>query len=92
MSWLVNMSPKARKSYARLPKKVQDQVQFLMGDIEQNGPVRGAWPNYGKLGKNRHHCHLKKGHPTYVAVWAESADGVRLVELEYVGTHERAPY
>ncbi|MDR0239212.1 MAG: cytotoxic translational repressor of toxin-antitoxin stability system [Deltaproteobacteria bacterium] len=92
MSWIVKMSPKAQKSYGSLPKKVKDQVQFLMGDIEQNGPVRGDWPNYGKIGKNRHHCHLKKGHPTYVAVWAEYADGVRIAEIEYVGTHERAPY
>ena len=92
MSWTVKMSPKARKSYEGLPKKIQDQTQFLMGDIERNGPVRGDWPNYSKFGKNRHHCHLKKGHPTYVAVWVEYADGVQTVEVEYVGTHERAPY
>jgi mRNA-degrading endonuclease RelE of RelBE toxin-antitoxin system len=92
MIWTVAMSPKARKSYGKLPKRVQDQAQFLMGDIEQNGPVRGDWPNYSKIGKTRHHCHLKKGRPTYVAVWVEHADGVRIVEVEYVGTHEGAPY
>ena len=92
MHWTVKMSPKARKSYERLPRRVKDQVQFLLGDIERHGPVRGVWPNYGKLGTYRHHCHLKKGHPTYVAVWAEYADGARIVEVEYVGTHEGAPY
>ncbi len=92
MPWTVKMSSKVQKSFRKLPKGVQDQAQFLMGDIEQHGPVRGDWPNYSKLGKNRHHCHLKKGHPTYVAVWMEYADGIRIVEVKYVGTHERAPY
>lgn len=55
--------------------------------------MRGNWPNYGKLGENRHHCHLKKGRPTYVAVWEVAETGeIRLIEVTYVGTHERAPY
>lgn len=58
----------------------------------RTGPVRGNWPNYGKLGPGRHHCHLKKGHPTYVAVWEESPEGIKLIEVTYAGTHERAPY
>lgn len=35
---------------------------------------------------------LKKGKPTYVAVWREDKGEVRLVEVIYAGTHEQAPY
>jgi len=47
-------------------------------------------PNYSALGGDRHHCHLKKGHPTYVAVWRVVAE--KTVEIIYAGTHESAPY
>lgn len=63
-----------------------------MNDIEVDGPVRGDWPNYGKLASGRHHCHLKKGNPTYVAVWEVRDKKIKLVEVTYVGTHEKAPY
>ncbi len=64
---------------------------MLMQDIETLGPVRGDWPNYGKLTGNRHHCHLKKGKPTYVAVWTVDKETIK-VEVTYAGTHEKAPY
>jgi hypothetical protein len=74
-----------------LPGKVVDALARLLADIELSGPVRGNWPNYSKLGDGRHHCHLKKGKPTYVAVWRVEKETVT-VEVIYVGTHERAPY
>ncbi len=61
-------------------------------EIESSGPIRGNWSNYGKLAGNRHHCHLQKGRPTYVAVWKESDNQIKLVEVIYAGTHEKAPY
>jgi len=36
--------------------------------------------------------HLKKGNPTYVAVWRVTDKTVKLVEIRYAGTHEKAPY
>lgn len=86
------MTPRARKQLDKLPKAVQDAVAALSVEIGILGPVRGNWPNYGKLKAARHHCHLKKGHPTYVAVWEERDNAVRLIEVTYVGTHEKAPY
>lgn len=90
--WHVCLSKKTDKGLAKLPARVRDTLVLLMADIEAGGPVRGDWPNYGKLGPTRHHCHLKKGHPTYVAVWEESDEGIHLVEVTYAGTHEKAPY
>lgn len=92
MTWTVRLNKKAEKQVASLSRKVLDKLQFLIVDIETNGLVRGDWPNYGKLeGSNRHHCHLKKGHPTYVAVWTEEKHTIT-VEIIYAGTHEKAPY
>jgi mRNA-degrading endonuclease RelE of RelBE toxin-antitoxin system len=90
--WQVKISKKADKGIARLPKAVQLALAALMREIEVKGPVRGNWPNYGKLAVHRHHCHLKKGKPAYVAVWEESKAGIRIVEVTYAGTHEKAPY
>lgn len=92
MAWTVRVTGKAEKGIKRLPLAVQKALVLLMQDIEDGGPVRGDWPNYSKLGIGRHHCHIKKGRPTYVAVWEELAGQVRLIEVTYAGTHEKAPY
>lgn len=86
------MTKKAKKQADKLPRRVTDALIQLMLDIRATGPVRGDWPNYGKLSDTEHHCHLKKGQPTYVAVWREDREHIRLVEVTYVGTHEKAPY
>lgn len=90
--WTVKLSRRTDKSLDRLPKAVVGALLLLITDIEAGGPVRGDWPNYSRLGSRRHHCHLKKGHPTYVVVWEETEIGVKVVEVVYVGTHEKAPY
>jgi mRNA-degrading endonuclease RelE of RelBE toxin-antitoxin system len=92
MSWIVSYSNKAEKQYHKLPRSIQDRIDFLTAEIENMGPIRGNWKNYGKLTGGRHHCHIKTGRPTYVAVWEVTDEAVKLVEVEYVGTHEKAPY
>lgn len=90
--WEVRWHAKAAKALAKLPLPVQSVAWLLVGEMTLTGPVAGSWPNYSKLGPNRHHCHLKKGRPTYVAVWIEIAEEERCIEVTYVGTHEKAPY
>lgn len=94
MTWTVTYSKKAAKQYGTLPAVVQDRLDLLTAEIELSGPVRGNWKNYSKLEgrKQRHHCHVKTGKPTYVAVWEVTDDSVKLVEVIYAGTHEKAPY
>jgi hypothetical protein len=92
MTWIVTLSSKADKQKNKLPANVRDALIFLVHEISRGGPVQGDWPNYGKLGPRLHHCHIKKGKPTYVAVWEVTDDGIRFVEVTYVGTHEKAPY
>jgi len=92
MAWKVVITKKVGKQIANLPISVQKNLKALIREIELSGPVRGNWSNYSRLGGNRHHCHIKKGKPTYVAVWAIEDKKVKLVEVIYAGTHEKAPY
>jgi hypothetical protein len=92
MEWIVVFSGKSRKQKEKLPLRVRELLFQLVREIEAGGPVRGDWPNYSKLSVDTHHCHLKKGNPTYVTVWREERNEIRLVEVIYAGTHEKAPY
>lgn len=92
MRWSVNLSKRAIKQVKKLPGNVKASLVALIREIEQGGPVRGNWPNYSKLGTTRHHCHLRKGKTTYVAIWQVIDRQIYLVEISYVGTHEKAPY
>lgn len=92
MKWTVAIPRRIEKNIRKLPKRVKNVLALLVTEIEVAGPTRGNWPNYSKLGKITHHCHLKKGNPTYVAVWQEVDGEIKLVEVTYVGTHEKAPY
>lgn len=94
MEWTVSYSRKAAKQYEALPRAVQDRLDLLTAELELLGPHRFNWKNYSKLEgkKQKYHCHIKKGKPTYVAVWEVVDDRVRLLEVGYVGTHEKAPY
>jgi hypothetical protein len=94
IEWEVCLSNKAKKNYERLKNNgrkpsVVDLINLLMLELEIKGPHRSNWPNYGKLGKGDYHCHLKKGHPTFVACWKVFG---KQIEVYYVGTHEGAPY
>jgi mRNA-degrading endonuclease RelE of RelBE toxin-antitoxin system len=92
MKWSVTIGRAAQKQIRLLPETVRKSLVALIKDIEIYGPIRGNWPNYGSLGKDKHHCHIKKGRPTYVAVWEVKDKIIRLVEITYAGTHEKAPY
>jgi mRNA-degrading endonuclease RelE of RelBE toxin-antitoxin system len=91
MNWTVKLHKDVQKQLVGLPLQVRNALLRLLSEIEVLGPVRGNWPNYSKLAGAKHHCHLKKGRPTYVAVWTEDKQTVT-VEIIYAGTHEKAPY
>jgi mRNA-degrading endonuclease RelE of RelBE toxin-antitoxin system len=92
MTWTVKIHNRALKRIDRLPVRIREALVDLIRDIEADGPVRGNWPNYSRLSDNRHHCHIRKGKPTYVAIWEVSDKEIRLIEVIYAGTHEKAPY
>ncbi len=92
MGWIVYVSKKVQKQIKKLPQKVKSSLITLLREIEIQGPIRGNWSNYSYLGGNRYHCHLKKGNPTYVAVWEVTDKEIKFAEVSYVGTPEKAPY
>jgi mRNA-degrading endonuclease RelE of RelBE toxin-antitoxin system len=97
--WRVEPSNKVKKKIKELSESIKAIVYALLLDLENSGPRQVNWPNYGPLFKhkkiipeNAHHCHLKKGNPTYVACWRVINKNEKLIEVFYVGTHENAPY
>lgn len=95
MRWTVEFTARAAKQVRTLPKRIAERVDALRKALEFGGPVQPSMPHFGKLknkGPDVYHCHLNKGRPTYVAVWRIRERSVQLVEVTYVGTHEKAPY
>ncbi len=92
IKWQVSLSNRAFKYYLKLPKQIQERFKALALELRAMGPVQRQWPHYGKIQgiENCHHCHIKPGRPTYVAVW--KVTGVYCLEVTYVGTHEGADY
>ena len=94
MKWTVVFKRKAQKQLDRLPESIRESVFFLVREIQELGPVRYNWKNFGKLRGmgNHYHCHVKSGRPTYVVCWEVMDNQIKIVEVNYVGTHEKAPY
>lgn len=92
MKWTVTEKAGLHKHVRKLPGKVQNLLIALKMEMEANGPVRGNWPNFSALSGGRYHCHLKKGRPTYVAIWEVKNKKIKLIEVIYAGTHEKAHY
>ena len=90
--WQIVFTNKARKNFKKLPRQIQEQTVLLINEIQFAGPIRRNWSHFSKLMKNEYHCHLKKGHPTYVVCWKVTSNKLKTVEVYYVGTHEKAPY
>ena len=59
-------------------------LQEHLSDSTRSGNSAGGKMNTTDL--------LYEGRPTYVAVWEVIDKEIQLVEVSYVGTHEKAPY
>lgn len=96
MNWTIIIPTKVGKQIVKLPESVQAAVFLLTQDLERYGPATsGSWKNYGKLKGmvgDKRHCHLSKGRSTYVCCWEVIDKTLRVTEVYYVGTHEKAPY
>ena len=84
-----------------MPRNARKVLVKLVDDIREKGPEQPAYHNYSKLGEFTYHCHLAY---KWVACWRcdpkktdidkAGADTKRkiVVEVEYVGSREKAPY
>lgn len=94
--WIIVSTRAVDKQAQQLSENVLLQFRLLYMDLENRGPAAIDWPNYSKLrgkkGIDRRHCHLRKGKPTYVCCWEVKDKKRKIIEVYYVGTHEKAPY
>ena len=94
MYWQVFFKKQTVKQIDKLPKRILFSLRALTNEIELLGPLRHNWKNFGKLKGNEflYHCHIKHGKPTYIACWKIIDKKLKIIEVYYVGTHEKAPY
>lgn len=96
VQWTIKTTKTLDKQAAKLRKKILFILMLLFEDLASKGPALPDWPNYSKLhGKkdeDNRHCHLQKGRPTYVCCWKVVDKKRKIIEVYYVGTHEKAPY
>ena len=92
MAWAVLLTSNVRRKLKKLPQSIDEIFQYLLGEMRLSEPVRAEWPNYGKLRHDCFHCHLQRGRPTYVAVWRVLSKKDKIIEVTYVGSHEKAHY
>ena len=92
MPWGVFLTANVRKRLKRLPRSIDEAFQLLLAEKGLSGPVQADWPNYGKLREDCYHCHLQRGRPTYVAAWRVLSKKEMVIEVTYVGSHEKARY
>jgi hypothetical protein len=86
--WKVTIKPRAERKALKMPESQRKLLLALRNDLEAFGPAQPEWPNYSKLGGNKHHCHLSH---RWVACWEETETGVQ-IEVYYAGSRESAPY
>jgi len=92
MIWTINIKRRVAKQLVLLPLDVRQAFMTLMASLELNGAYQPNWSHFGKLSEKRFHCHIKKGHPTYVVIWEVIDKHNKIIEVQYAGTHEKAPY
>ena len=97
VKWTVDISKKAQKQLKKLDDDVISVFRLLVDNLIEQGPAPGKrWPHYGKLKttktEDKRHCHLIRGNPTYICCWEVINKKIKIIEVYYVGTHEKAPY
>jgi hypothetical protein len=88
MPYTVIMTKKAQKKIAKAPLRIRQSLALLIDDLADLGPIRKEWPNFSSLGNDLYHCHLAR---SWVAVRRYEKGGM-VVEVEYAGSREDAPY
>lgn len=90
MKYSVVLKKSILKTLKKMPLKEQKIFFNLVEDLKLSGPVQTKYPNYSQIvgKKGYYHCHLSY---RWVACWY-SQEGTLIVEVQYVGSRESAPY
>jgi mRNA-degrading endonuclease RelE of RelBE toxin-antitoxin system len=82
------MDKRVQKKAERLPEPIRKRLVALVEQLRERGPLQPTWPNYGRLGPDRYHCHLSY---SWVACWYYKKGTIQ-IEVYYVGSRQNAPY
>jgi len=88
VTYEIRITKKVQKNLHKLPKNIRQRFIALAEQLRERGPVAHDWPNYGKLGDGKYHCHLAY---SYSACWTHEKETIT-IEVYYVGSRENAPY
>ncbi len=88
VKYIVKTPKNLNKLLQDMPNNAVQTLVRLIDDIKDKGPVQPTYANYSKLGKVTYHYHIAR---KWVACW-RCEQGEYLVEVEYVGSREKAPY
>ncbi len=71
-----------------MPGNVIANFILLKNELQNKGPFRTNWPHYGKLGKNKFHCHIKAN--KWVVCWEQRNKKELILNIYFAGSHEDA--
>jgi hypothetical protein len=100
MAWTVKFQPaKVERQAVKLSLRARKRLRDLIGDLALLGPELKGWPHYSQLkrqkgqgmAERRYHCHLSGGKDCVVACWRVQNKTI-VIEVYYVGSHQKAPY
>ena len=86
--YTVRIQRNVERKIWEMPEIAQKTLLKLIDDIRESGPIQSKYHNFSTLGKDLYYCHLAY---KWVAVW-RCKKGSCYVEVEYVGSREKAPY
>ncbi len=86
----VQITPRLARRIEALPEAVQEKFDLLRQDMKVRGPLRAEMPHYAPLKNDYYHCHLDHS-KRWVVVWTWKKKSL-VIRIEYVGSHEDAPY
>ena len=89
MVWRVLITKKAQKGYKTLPNTEKNKFDVLYDELLYKGYHLSHLPNFSKLGKNNYHCHLSYH---WVVCWQVRDKKIKIIEIYYVGSRQKAPY
>ena len=88
MPYEVVFKKKVLKGIRKLSIRGQKKMAILATDLRDKGPEQSYWQNYNKLTRNKYRCHLGN---SLVVCWRLRKNSMQ-IEVNYVGSREKAPY
>lgn len=93
MTYAIYLGHQAKKEMAKIDRSLARRLRDRLRELAVN-PLDPRLARQMETDPNRRYSRvgLKKGRPSYVAIFRVADRGIKLIEVRYVGTHEDADY